>query len=79
VTRNTRGVRVLPNIVGLFVFLFGCAWAFAGFGYIRETSMSGSYLWAVIGIIAAASGAVILASVNRPRFRQWRFKSRKAS
>jgi uncharacterized membrane protein HdeD (DUF308 family) len=69
VTRNTRGMRVLPNIVGVFVFLFGCAWALAGLGYVRETSMSGSYIWAGIGIVAALFGAVILASVNRARFR----------
>jgi hypothetical protein len=74
VTRNTRGMRVLPNIVGVFVFLFGCAWALAGVGYIPETSMSGSYIWGGVGVVAALCGAVILASVNRARFRLWRFK-----
>jgi uncharacterized membrane protein HdeD (DUF308 family) len=67
-------MRVLPNIVGLFVFLFGCAWILAGLGYLRETSMSGSYIWAAVGVVAALFGAVILASVNRARFRLGRIK-----
>ena len=76
--RNSRGNRILPNIVGLLLFLFGCAWALAGLGYIRETSMSGSYIWAGVGVLAALCGGVILVSVNRARFRLWWFKSRKA-
>jgi uncharacterized membrane protein HdeD (DUF308 family) len=68
-------MRVLPNIVDVFVFLFGCAWALAGLGYVRETSMSGSYVWTGVGIVAALFGAVILASVNRARFRLRRVKA----
>jgi uncharacterized membrane protein HdeD (DUF308 family) len=67
-------MRLLPNIVGVFVFLFGCAWVLAGLGYLRETSMSGSYIWTGAGIVAALFGAVILASVNRARFRLRRVK-----
>jgi uncharacterized membrane protein HdeD (DUF308 family) len=67
-------MRVLPNIAGLFVFLFGSAWILAGLGYIRETSMSGSYIWAGVGVVAALFGAVILASVNRARLRLRRVK-----
>jgi hypothetical protein len=77
--RNSRGNRILPNIVALLLFLFGCAWTLAGVGYIPETSMSGSYIWAGVGVVAALCGAVILVSVNRARFRMRRFKSRKAS
>jgi uncharacterized membrane protein HdeD (DUF308 family) len=67
-------MRVLPNIIGVFVFFFGCAWVLAGIGYVRETSMSGSYIWTGVGIVAALFGAVILASVNRARFHLWRAK-----
>jgi hypothetical protein len=77
--RNSKSNRVLPNIVALFLFLFGCAWALAGVGYIPETSVSGSYIWAGVGVVAALSGALIFVSVNRARFRIWRFRGRKAS
>jgi hypothetical protein len=75
VTRSSAGIRILPNIVGVFLCLFGCAWALAGLGYIRETDMSGSSIWASIGILLALAGAVILVSVNRARMRLWRFKA----
>jgi hypothetical protein len=68
------GMRILPNVVGILALLFGCAWALAGFNYIRETSMSDSNVWAAIGLIVAMSGAMILASFNRSRFRLWRLK-----
>jgi hypothetical protein len=74
VTRNTSGMRLLPNVVGVFLLLFGGAWALAGLGYIRETSISGSYIWAGIGVVVASSGGLILASVNRARSRLWRVK-----
>jgi hypothetical protein len=37
-------MRLLPNVIGVFLVIVGCAWALAGFGYIRETAMSGSHL-----------------------------------
>jgi hypothetical protein len=74
VTRIRSGMRLLPNVVGIFLFVFGGAWALAGLGYIRETSMSGSYIWAGVGFVVASAGGLILASVNRARFRLWRVK-----
>ena len=59
VRRNTSGMRLLPNTIRLFLLVVGSAWALAGLGYIRDTAMSGSYLWTGCGILAAFSGVVI--------------------
>lgn len=52
-TQNTSGMRLLPNVIGVFLLIVGCAWALAGFGYIRETAMSGSHLSGGFGLVAA--------------------------
>ena len=76
-TQNTSGMRFLPNVIGTFLVIVGCAWVLAGLGYIGETAMSGSSLSAVFGAGAALAGAAVLASTNRARLRLWRFKRSK--
>jgi len=78
VTRNSAGMRLLPNIIGVFLITVGGAWALAGLGYIRETPMSESYIWTGLGMLAILSGAVIIVSVIRARIRLWRFKKGRA-
>jgi hypothetical protein len=72
-------MRILPNIVGLFLLVVGSAWAFAGTGYLRDAAMTGSYIWTAFGLLAAIFGLVILVSINRARFRLWRFKRGRAN
>jgi len=36
VTQNTSGMRLLPNVIGVFLVIVGCAWALAGFGYMKR-------------------------------------------
>ena len=77
-TRNSAGMRLLPNIIGASLITVGGAWDLAGLGYIRNTSISESYIWDGLGMLAILSGAVIIVSVNRARIRLWRFKKGRA-
>jgi hypothetical protein len=52
------------RIVGLLLVLIGAVWALQGVGVIGGSSMTGSTMWLVIGIVLVVAG-IALASRRR--------------
>lgn len=55
-----KGSLVTP--LGLVLVLLGLVWFAQGIGWLGGSSMSGETLWAVIGPVVAAIGALLVAA-----------------
>lgn len=60
---------VLRRVIGIVVGLVGLVWLLQGIGVLGGSFMSGSSLWATIGLVCLLGGAW-LAAGQRPRSRR---------
>jgi hypothetical protein len=60
-------MRIIANIIGGLLLLFGVVWFFQGIGVLPGSFMTGQIRWAVYGGIAALSGILLMVLVNRHR------------
>ncbi|RNL79254.1 hypothetical protein [Nocardioides marmorisolisilvae] len=52
-----KGSLITP--LGLVMVLVGCVWFAQGIGWLHGSSMTDETLWAVVGPVVAAVGAII--------------------
>jgi hypothetical protein len=60
-------MRVVLNIVGAILVLFGAIWFLQGINVLPGSFMTGQIRWAVYGGIAVAAGTSVLVATNRRR------------
>jgi hypothetical protein len=60
-------MRIVSNIVGVVLVLFGCIWFLQGINVLPGSFMTGQIRWAVYGAIAAIAGIALLLRANRRR------------
>ncbi len=48
------------DAIGLVLLVVGLVWFFQGIGVIEGSFMTGEAIWAVIGVVCAAAGAVLV-------------------
>jgi hypothetical protein len=60
-------VRIVSNIAGVVLVLFGCIWFLQGVNVLPGSFMTGQIRWAVYGAIAAIAGIALLLRANRRR------------
>lgn len=58
-------MRVILNIAGAVLILFGAIWFLQGINVLPGSFMTGQIRWAVYGGIAVAAGVVLLVVANR--------------
>jgi uncharacterized membrane protein YeaQ/YmgE (transglycosylase-associated protein family) len=58
-------VRIVLNIVGLILALFGIVWILQGLGILPGSFMTGHIRWAVVGAVVLVVAIAILVSANR--------------
>jgi hypothetical protein len=59
--------RVLTSVVGAALCFIGLIWILQGLNLLGGSGMSGHSIWAVIGLIIAATGVVLIVrTVRRP-------------
>lgn len=64
---KTGSVRSLVSVIaGVVVVLLGGVWTLQGSGVIGGSTMTGSTMWLVIGLVLVAAGAVLIAFGARP-------------
>jgi len=60
-------MRIALNVVGILMLLSGAVWFFQGIGVLPGSFMTGSMLWAVVGLFLIIGGISVLVSTNRQR------------
>lgn len=60
-------MRIVSNIAGVVLVLFGCIWFLQGVNVLPGSFMTGQIRWAVYGAIAAIVGIALLLRANRRR------------
>ena len=60
-------MRIVLNIVGALLVLFGTVWFLQGINVLPGSFMTGQIRWAVYGGIAVAAGAALLLAAYRRR------------
>jgi hypothetical protein len=60
-------MRIVSNIAGVVLVLFGCIWFLQGVNVLPGSFMTGQIRWAVYGAIAAIAGIALLLRANRRR------------
>jgi hypothetical protein len=60
-------VRIVLNIVGLILALFGAVWILQGLNVLPGSFMTGQIKWAIVGTFVLVVAILILVSANRNR------------
>lgn len=60
-------MRVLLNVVGVFLILIGVIWFLQGINILLGSPMSGQLQWSAWGILAAVIGVGLLIYANKRR------------
>jgi FtsH-binding integral membrane protein len=60
-------VRIVLNIVGITLALFGILWILQGASILNPGFMAGQTKWAIVGILVLLAASVILRSANRKK------------
>jgi hypothetical protein len=63
--RLLGNMRIILNIVGAVLMLFGAIWFLQGINVLPGSFMTGQIRWAVYGGIAVAAGVALLFAANR--------------
>lgn len=50
----------MPRAIGVVMIVVGAVWLLQGIGVAQGSVMTGSSMWAVIGVAVLAGGAVVL-------------------
>jgi hypothetical protein len=58
-------MRILSNIVGALLLVVGCVWFLQGISILPGSFMTGSLMWAVIGVFCIVAGIAFLFLANR--------------
>jgi Mg2+ and Co2+ transporter CorA len=58
-------VKIVISIVGVIIAVFGALFGLQGFGVIGGSAMSGSSMWAIIGVVLFVIGVAIVALGQR--------------
>jgi hypothetical protein len=59
--------RIISNVAGALLTLFGVTWFLQGIGILPGSFMTGQLRWAVYGGCATIAGLLLLVSANRRR------------
>jgi hypothetical protein len=60
-------MRIVLNVLGALLVLFGGVWFFQGINVLPGSFMTGQIRWAVYGGIAVVAGVAVLVVANRRR------------
>jgi hypothetical protein len=60
-------MRIVSNIVGIVLVLFGGIWFLQGVNVLPGSFMTGQIRWAVYGALAVIAGIALLLRTNRRR------------
>ena len=60
-----RTMKVILNILGALLVLFGAIWFLQGINVLPGSFMTGQIRWAIYGGIAVVAGAALLFVANR--------------
>jgi len=60
-------MKLALNILGILLILVGIVWILQGVNVLPGSVMTGNMMWAYIGIVLDAVGAVLLYLANRRR------------
>jgi len=60
-------MKIVMNILGVLLILVGLVWILQGFNLLLGSFMSGQLLYAVLGLVLAAMGVILLVAANRRR------------
>jgi uncharacterized oligopeptide transporter (OPT) family protein len=58
-------VRIVLNIIGVILALFGTLWILQGLNILRQGVMAGNIKWTIIGTIVLLVAIAILVTTNR--------------
>ena len=58
-------MRIAATVIGVLAILLGGVWVLQGLNVLPGSFMTGDPKWAVIGVVAAAVGAVLVWWLNR--------------
>lgn len=59
--------RFVVPVLGVVLLLIGAVWTLQGANVLGGSSMTGSRLWLVIGLVALVAGAALLVRAARGR------------
>lgn len=59
-------MRIVLSLLGILLFLAGCVWFMQGINILPGSFMTGSLMWAVIGVFVMVAGIAVLFTANRP-------------
>jgi hypothetical protein len=60
-------MRTAAAVIGVLLILIGLVWIGQGFGFVRGSFMTGTMMWAWIGIVVAIVGAALaVLGIRRP-------------
>jgi hypothetical protein len=60
-----RGMKIVLNIVGALLVLFGTIWFLQGINVLPGSFMSGQTRWAIYGGIAVGAGTALFLAARR--------------
>jgi len=60
-------VRIVLNIIGVILALFGTLWILQGLNILTQGFMAGHIKWTVIGAVVLVIAIVILVTTNRKK------------
>jgi len=60
-------LRIVLNIVGLILALFGTLWILQGFNILTQGFMAGQTKWAIIGFVVLGFAVIIFFQANRKK------------
>jgi hypothetical protein len=55
----------LPRAIGVVCIVVGGVWLMQGVGFAKGSVMTGSTVWAVLGALTLAAGAIVLQRASR--------------
>jgi hypothetical protein len=60
-----HSVRIVLNLIGMIVGMFGIVWILQGLNIPTNSEMSGNIKWTIVGAIVLLLAIIIFLSANR--------------